>query len=312
MNFIGESMKKLADSRLETILFKLTDNKFKSLLFGVGATALLQSSAAISAIIVSFVDSSIIKLKQASGIIIGAIFGTSVTGWIVVLSSIGNDNKNIFSVDLIVLILAVSGIILKIIIKKEKIKMIGDIMLGLVVLMVGLSMISSALEPIKSNNNLLEKLSSVDNLFLAFIIGIIISALLQSASAAVGLIQSISVIGAINTSFCVPFLLGVMIGSSLPVLIFAVGKRYKAKATSIIYLLVNVITSGTIGVIYIVLVKTKQIENLTLNVITISIINTVFRFIAIIICLPISGKIEKLSEKIVYRNTQKRSIISKT
>lgn len=302
MNLMSNSISLLADSKLELYLYKLTENRPKAVFFGFLSTAIVQSSAAVSSLTISFADNSFIKLKQASEIILGAILGTSATGFIIALSSLGTNNSisKYFSAKTIIAAFSLAGIIFKLIIKNNKYNKIGDVMLGFAIIMFSISTISSESAQLKESQFIESILTNSSNEIIAIISGFIISALFQSASAAVGLIQSLSIAGIISFNFSFLYLAGVMIGSSLPVILFAVGKSKKAKIGASVYLVFNLI--GSISVLLIFLLIKNRSESLILNSFQISLLNFIIRLVSLIIIYPFCDTIQKRISRFSIKN----------
>ena len=306
MNIMSESIQKLADNKLELYLYKLTFNKPKAVFFGFISTAIVQSSAAISSLTVSFVDSSLIKLKQATNIILGAILGTSATGFIIAFSSLGVNNiSTIFSAKTLIALFCLIGILFKLVIKNNKYKKVGDILLSFAVIMFGITTISSESSELNNNHYLLRAINTYSNELIAVLSGLGLSGLFQSASAAVGLLQSLSISGIISLNFALSYLIGVMIGSSLPVLLFAAGKNNKAKISATIYLIINLI--GAVIIFIINLFFRNITQDIYLNSFEIAILNFVSRLVTLIIVYPLTNIIEKSMTQIYINRTKLKS-----
>ena len=306
MNLMSDSIQKLADNKLEMYLYKLTFNKPKAVFFGFISTAVVQSSAAVSSITVSFVDSSLIKLRQATHIILGAILGTAATGFIVAFSSLGANNiATIFSAKTLIAIFCFIGIIFKLILKNKKSKKIGDILLSFAVIMFGITTISSESVELNDNYYLKTAINYSSNEFIAVLSGLGLSALFQSASAAVGFIQSISISGLISFKFALSYLVGVMIGSSLPVLLFAAGKSKKAKISASIYLIINLL--GAIIVFILHLFFRNVTDSQILNSFQIAVLNFFSRLVTLIAVYPLTDVIEKRISIISFKRTKVKS-----
>ena len=189
MSLMGEGLKKVAGSRLELVLYKLSSTPLKGVLLGTGVTAVIQSSSATSVMVVGFVNSGMMKVKQAIGVIMGAILGTSVTGWILCLSSRegGSGVVQLLSTEV-----AVVGIILRMFTGKTSNRYVGEILLGFAVLMYGMSAMSGAVSPLRESEAFIRILTSFSNPILGILVGLAFTSVLQSASAAVGILQALS------------------------------------------------------------------------------------------------------------------------
>lgn len=314
MNLMSDHLKKISGSGAEVLLYRLTDKPLKGLLIGTGITALIQSSSAVSAMVVSLTESRIMKLKQAIPVIIGTILGTSATGWIIAYSSITFHSSNIlkiFSASVLSAVFAITGIVLKLFIKKQQIKRLGEIFLGFAVLMLGIHTITEAVEPLKNNAVFVTSVSSFQNPLLLFVFGIALSALLQSASASVGILQTLSLSGLISLNTAVYLLLGIGIGASVPVIIASAGKSADAKRVSLIYLLCNTIGAVVIGAIYLILSYIIGFNNaqIILNSLQITTLNTVYRVLIVLILTPFTSVLEHISRGMIKE--KKKLIVGK-
>ena len=196
MSLMGDSLKKVAGNSMERILFRLSNTPLKGLLLGAAVTAIIQSSSATSVMVVGFVNSGIMKLGQALAVILGAIIGTSITGWIISLSSIeGTGWVALFSTSTISAVVAIIGIVLRMASKDQRKKHVGEIMLGFAVLMYGMHSMSGAVAPLREEPAFLSAITTFTNPFLGMLVGVALAAVLQSASAAVGIVQALSSTG---------------------------------------------------------------------------------------------------------------------
>ena len=191
MSLMGDSLKKVAGNKLELILYRLTNTPLKGLLLGTVVTAIIQSSSATTVMVVGFVNSGMMKVAQAIGIIMGANIGTSITGWILCLSYIDGSSgiAQLLSTATISAIVAIIGIIFRTFIKKKPYSDIGDIMLGFAILMIGMQTMSGAVSPLKENPHFVRLLTMFTNPFMGILVGIVFTAVLQSASASVGILH---------------------------------------------------------------------------------------------------------------------------
>ena len=210
MSLMGDGLKKVAGNKLELVLYRLSGTPVKGLLLGTGVTAVIQSSSATSVMVVGFVNSGMMKLEQAIAIILGALIGTSVTGWIICLSSLeGGGWVSLLSTSTITAVVAVAGIILRMFTSKQVNRHLGDILLGFAVLMYGMQAMSGAVAPLKQSEAFISILTSFSNPLLGILVGAAFTSILQSASAAVGILQALSMTGAVNFSVAYPIILGI-------------------------------------------------------------------------------------------------------
>ena len=205
MQLMGDGLKKVAGSKLELILYKLSSTPLKGVLFGTGVTAVIQSSSATSVMVVGFVNSGMMKVKQAIGIIMGAIIGTSITGWIICLSNIsGSGWVQLLSTSTITGIVAITGVLLKMVSKNQNKHYVADILLGFAILMVGMQSMSGSVSGLGKNPDFINFITKFSNPFLGILFGLLLTSVLQSASASVGILQALSMTGAINFSAALP------------------------------------------------------------------------------------------------------------
>ena len=200
MDVMGAGLEKVSGGKLERILEKLTSNPLKGVLLGAGVTAVIQSSSATTVMVVGFVNSGIMKLSQAIGIIMGANIGTSVTGWILCLSYIEGSGgiAQLLSTATISAVVAIIGIIFRMVMKKDSYRHVGEIMLGFAILMFGMQTMSGAVAPLKDSETFRSMLTMFTNPAAGILVGILFTAVLQSASASVGILQALSVTGGIS------------------------------------------------------------------------------------------------------------------
>ena len=193
MSLMGDGLKRAAGEKLELILYKLTNTPLKGVLLGAAVTAIIQSSSATTVMVVGFVNSGMMKVAQAIGIIMGANIGTSITGWILCLSYIDGSSgiAQLLSTATIAAVVSILGILFRMLTKKSAYKNVGDIMLGFAVLMIGLQSMSGAVAPLKENEHFVNMLTMFKNPFMGILVGILFTAVLQSASASVGILQAL-------------------------------------------------------------------------------------------------------------------------
>ena len=300
MSLMGEGLKKVAGSRLELVLYKLSSTPLKGVLLGTGVTAVIQSSSATSVMVVGFVNSGMMKVNQAIGIVMGAILGTSVTGWILCLSSLegGSGVVQLLSTEVLTGIVAVVGIILRMFTGKTSNRYVGEILLGFAVLMYGMSAMSGAVSPLRESEAFIRILTSFSNPILGILVGLAFTSVLQSASAAVGILQALAITGAVTFEVALPIVMGIAIGAAVPVLLSALGANLNGKRTAFIYLLIDVL-----GVLIWALLfyGANAIIHFTfldavLSSVSIALMNTLFRLATVIVLLPCIGLMEHMVE----------------
>ncbi|MCQ2416183.1 MAG: Na/Pi cotransporter family protein [Oscillospiraceae bacterium] len=305
MQLMGDGLKKVAGNKLEMVLWKLSGTPIKGILLGTVVTAVIQSSSATSAMVVGFVNSGMMTVTQSISIVMGANIGTSVTGWLLCLSTLEGQNGwlSLLSTSTISSLVAFVGIIWLMFSKKETKRNLGGIMLGFSVLMYGMSAMSGAVSPLKENEGFRNLLTMFDNPLLGILVGIVITAMLQSNSASVGILQALSVTGAVSYSVAFPMIMGMGIGASIPVLLSAVGANRDGKRTSMIYLLINIFGTVVCTVLFYganLLFHFPFMETTTpVNAVSIAVMNTLYRIVAIIVLTPFIKYLERLTNLIL-------------
>ena len=312
MTLMGDALKKVAGNSLEVILYKLSSNPLKGIALGAGVTAVIQSSSATSVMVVGFVNSKMMKVKQAIGIIMGAIIGTSITGWIVSLSSIEGSSGilELLSTDSLTAIIAIIGIYLRMFCKHTRQKQIGDIMMGFAVLMFGMKAMSSSVSGLRNSEVFINMLTNFSNPLIGILVGALFTAVIQSASAAVGILQALSATGAITFEVAFPMLMGIAVGASLPVLLSALGASSDGKRSAFAYLLVDVLGAVIIGVLFYSLNMFMHFSfvEMSLNTVSIALLNTVYRVIMVLMLAPCIGLIEKICRIIVKDDEEEEEL----
>ena len=297
MTLMGDGLKKVAGNKLEIILYKLTSTPLKGVLLGTGVTAVIQSSSATSVMVVGFVNSGMMQVRQAIGIVLGSILGTSITGWILCLSDIsGSGWVSLLSTATLTGIVAVAGIVLRMFCKDLTKHHIGDILLGFAVLMYGMSSMSGAVAPLKDSAAFIELLTRFSNPLLGVLVGTVFTCILQSASAAVGILQALAITGTITFSVAFPITLGIAIGAAVPVLLSSLGASVKGKRTAYVYLLIDIIGALVWGVVFYAVNAAVRFPflDMTMTTVSIALLNTIFRFATVLLLTPMIPLLEKL------------------
>ncbi len=298
MTLMGDGLKKAAGEKLELILYRLTNTPLKGILLGTVVTAIIQSSSATTVMVVGFVNAGMMKVAQAIGIIMGANIGTSITGWILCLSYIEGTGgiAQLLSTATISAVVAIIGIIFKMFLKRVSYHNVGDIMLGFSILMVGMQSMSNAVSPLKSNEHFVNALTMFSNPFLGILVGILFTAVLQSASASVGILQALSATGGITFAAALPIIMGIGVGAACPVLLSSIGTNKNGKRTALIYLLNDLFGMLVWSVVFYTVHAFIQFPfmNLVMNPVRIALMNTVFRMATILVLSPFIRGIEKL------------------
>ena len=300
MTLMGDGLKKVAGNKLELVLYKLSGNPIKGVLLGTGVTAIIQSSSATSVMVVGFVNSGMMKVKQAIGVIMGAILGTSVTGWILCLSSLegGSGVVQLLSTEVLTGIVAVVGIILRMFTGKTSNRYVGEILLGFAVLMYGMSAMSGAVSPLRESEAFIRILTSFSNPILGILVGLAFTSVLQSASAAVGILQALAITGAVTFEVALPIVMGIAIGAAVPVLLSALGANLNGKRTAFIYLLIDVLGVLIWALLFYganAIIRFTFLDTVMSSV-SIALMNTLFRLATVIVLLPCIGLMEHMVE----------------
>ncbi len=309
MSLMGEGLKKVAGNKLEIILYRLSNTPLKGMLLGAGVTAVIQSSSATSVMVVGFVNSGMMKLRQAVSVILGAVVGTSATGWIICLSGIGGSGwASLLSSSTIASAAAIAGVILRMFCKKAGRKHTGDIFLGFSVLMFGMQAMSAAVSPLKDSREFVGILMSFSNPLFGILAGTVFTAILQSSSAAVGILQALSVTGAVTFATAYPLILGIAIGSSFPVLLSAIGARVDGRRSAWAYLIIETIGALIFSVGFYTLdyFMDFAIKAAVMDAVSIALLNTVFRAVNSAILLPFITPLTNLLAGLIRESDEER------
>ncbi|MGM9591372.1 MAG: Na/Pi cotransporter family protein [Oscillospiraceae bacterium] len=299
MALMGDSLKKVAGNKLELILFRLSSTPLKGILLGTGVTAVIQSSSATSVMVVGFVNSGMMKVRQAIGVVMGAIIGTSITGWIICLSDLGGGASGwleLLSTDTLTAVIAVIGIILRMFSGSSTKKHVGEILLGFAVLMFGMKAMSGAVYELRSSEVFINMLTTFSNPLLGILLGLVFTSVIQSASAAVGILQALAITGAIRFDIALPIIMGIAIGAAVPVLLSALGASADGKRTALSYLLVDTLGVIVFSAIFYTLnaVIGFSFMSMAMSAVSLALLNTVFRFVIVILLAPFIPQLEKL------------------
>lgn len=297
MHLLSEGLEKLSGGRLERVLENLTNNRIKAVLLGAGVTAVIQSSSATTVMVVGFVNSGIMKLSQAIGIIMGANVGTTITSWLLSLTGIESDN---FLLQLVKPtsfspVLAVIGVIF--ILKNGKKRDLGSILVGFAILMTGMDTMSSAMKPLSQVPWFTGLFTMFTNPLLGLLVGALLTAVIQSSSASVGILQALCATGSISYAAAVPIILGQNIGTCVTAMMSGVGASKNARRASIVHLLFNVIGTAIFLTVFYVLhafIDFEFMQNAADST-GIALVHTGFNVAATLILFPFADYLEKLS-----------------
>ena len=299
MNLLGEGLSKTSGGKLESILEKLTSNPIKGVLLGAGVTAVIQSSSATTVMVVGFVNSGIMKLHQAVGIIMGANIGTTATSWLLSLTGIQGDSFfiNMLKPMSFSPILAIIGVIMIMFCKKEKKHDIGKILIGFAILMYGMEAMSSAVKPLADVPEFTHILTMFSNPVLGMLAGLVLTAIIQSSSASVGILQALCATGSVTFATALPIIMGQNIGTCVTAMISAIGAKKNAKRAALVHLYFNIIGTLVFMCLFYLINAFIHFEFLSQGATPVGIatIHSVFNIFATIILLPFGKGLEKLA-----------------
>ncbi len=303
MDTLGKGLEKLSGGRLERLLEKLTSNRFKAVALGAMVTAIIQSSSATTVMVVGFVNSGIMKLSQTIGIIMGANIGTTMTAWILSLSSIEGDSFFIqmlkpssFSP-----ILAIIGVAFIMFSKKEKRKHAGEIMIGFAVLMTGMDAMSAAVKPLQDVPEFTNILLMFSNPIFGMLAGLALTAIIQSSSASVGILQALASTGAVPFGTAIPIIMGQNIGTCVTAILSSIGTSKNAKRAATVHLCFNIIGTAVFMVVFYSINAFVKFDFLadSIDAKGIATIHSLFNVCATCLLLPFANQLEKLATVLI-------------
>lgn len=299
MHTMGDGLEKFSGGRLEKVLEKMTSSTVKGFILGAVVTAIIQSSSATTVMVVGFVNSGVMKLKQAIGIIMGANVGTTITSWILSLSGIKGDSIviQLMKPSSFSAVFALAGIGLLMFCKADIKKNIGSIFLGFAVLMVGMNSMSEAVKPLADDPTFTGILTMFNNPIFGIFAGAVLTAIIQSSSASVGILQALSATGSITYSMAIPIVMGQNIGTCVTSLMSCIGAKKNAKRAAFVHLYFNIIGTLVISLFFYgsnLFLNYSFLKD-AVNPVNIAAIHTAFNFIATALLLPFSKQLEKLA-----------------
>lgn len=313
MNVMSQGLSRIAGGRLEIILKKMTATKLHSLFLGFAITAAIQSSSAVTVMLVGLVNSGIMELGQTIGVIMGSNIGTTVTAWILSLIGIQGDNffVKIVNPSNFSPVLALVGVIMTMSAKKSKHKDIGTIMIGFAILMFGMGFMSDAVKPLTESPQFAKILLAFNNPFLGILTGFVLTAIIQSSSASVGILQALSLTSSLTYGMAIPIIMGQNIGTCITAIISSIGVSKNAKRVAVIHVLFNLIGTAVCLVLFYVghaLFQFPWIET-TIGPLGIAISHTIFNVLTTIFLLPFSNKIVLVARKIIRAEGHESSFL---
>lgn len=299
MNAMGDGLAKVSGGRLESVLEKLTKKRIMAVLLGAAVTAVIQSSSATTVMVVGFVNSGIMKLNQAIGIIMGANIGTTITSWILALTGIQSDNifVSLLKPSSFSPILAVIGAAFILFSKKDRKKDIGTIMVGFAILMFGMETMSAAVKPLANVPQFTNVFTMFTNPVLGMIVGAVLTAVIQSSSASVGILQALCATGGVTMASAIPIIMGQNIGTCVTSLISAAGANKNAKRAALVHFYFNLIGTIIFMVVFYTLNAFLHFEilNMTANAWLIALVHSCFNIAATILFMPFGDLLAKLA-----------------
>lgn len=313
MSLMGDSLKRVAGNKLELILYRLSGTPLRGILLGAGVTAVIQSSSATSVMVVGFVNSMMMKLRQALAVIMGAVIGTSITGWLIALGGMGSSGSSpvfqLLSTEGISAMAAIAGILMRMICKKKTLIHVGDILMGFAVLMFGMKTMSSAVSGLHDDPGFISFLTNFNNPLLGILIGMVFTAILQSASASVGILQALSSTGLLTMEQTIPMILGIAIGASVPVILSGIGSSVEGRRTAFAYPVIEILRVILFAAVFYGLNAFLHFSFMgeTVNMISIALINTLFRVSTVAVLAWFIPLIEKLMIRLVPSNPEEEA-----
>ena len=299
MHIMGDGLTRTSGGRLEGILERLTSNKIKAVLLGTAVTAVIQSSSATTVMVVGFVNSGIMKLSQAAGVIMGANIGTTVTSWLLSLTGIEGDSLllTLCKPSSFTPVMAAIGVAFIMFAKNEKKQSVGTILVGFTVLMTGMDMMSDAVKPLADVPEFTNMLLMFTNPILGMLAGLVLTAIIQSSSASVGILQALCVTGAVKYSAALPIIMGQNIGTCVTALLSAIGASRNAKRAALIHLYFNLIGTVLFMTVFYAINAVFPFAFLdeSASAAGIAAVHTTFNVVATIVLLPFSQVLEKLA-----------------
>ena len=313
MNIMSDSLEKIAGGKLEKILKTITSNKYKGLLLGLGVTAVIQSSSAVTVMLVGLVNSGLMKLSQAIGVIMGSNIGTTATAWILSLAGIQADNSWIalFKPDSLTPIMAFVGMLIFFIAKSNKNKNIGNVLLGFAILMFGMIMMGTSMTPLSNSPRFAQLLTLFNNPFFGIFIGALLTAIIQSSSASVGMLQALALKVDISCAAALPIIMGQNIGTCITAIISSIGVNANARKVAVAHLSFNIIGTMVFLIAFLVGNAFFNIEYLaqTASPARIAVLHSIFNIGTTILLFPFVSQLEKLADRIIKEDSKNNDIV---
>lgn len=311
MNVMSSGLEKLAGSKLEIVLKKMTSNKIKSLFLGMGITIAIQSSSALTVMLVGLVNSGIMELSQTIGVLMGSNIGTTLTAWILSLSGIESDNffLQLLKPESFSPIIALIGVIMIMMAKHNRTKDIGRIMVGFAVLMTGMDLMKNSVSPLADSPQFSSLLTAFNNPLMGVVVGAVFTGVIQSSAASVGILQALSLTGQVSYGMAIPIIMGQNIGTCVTALISSIGVNRSAKRVSVVHICFNCI--GTLVILPIFYLLNWLIDfsfvSAAIDPAGIALVHTIFNLVATAVLLPFSKQLEKLAFFFIRSSSEERA-----
>lgn len=313
MIVMSAGLEKISGGKLEKLLAQLTSNPFKGFLLGVGMTVAVQSSSAVSVMLVGFVNSGIMKLSQTIAITLGSNIGTTATSWILSLSGIQSTNffLRLLKPESFSPILALIGVILLMTTKNNysRRKPVGAFFIGFAVLMFGMGLMSSSMAPLAHDPNFANVLTFFKNPILGLLVGLIVTAVIQSSAASVGMLQALSMTGSISYAVAAPIIAGQNIGTCVTALLSSIGVNTNAKKVAAMHIVFNITGAIAFLLLYEVCIHFVSKLEMMSNPFGIAIVHTVYNVVTVIVCFPLSKLLQKLVDVVIKEREEEKEVI---
>ena len=303
MSMLSGGLERMAGGKLEAGLKKLTTNRIMGLLLGIGITAAIQSSSAVTVMLVGLVNSGIMSIGRSISVIMGSNIGTTMTAWILTLVGVESSNfwMKMLKPENFSLIFAFIGILLIMAGKKERHKSIGGILIGFAVLMYGMKMMSDAVKPLADNDAFVSLFTAFENPLLGVLVGLVVTAVIQSSSASVGILQALALTGSITYGAAIPIIMGQNIGTCVTALISSMGVSKNAKKVAVIHIAFNLIGTAVCLGLYLAGNAIFQFAfvDMPIDAVGIAGVHSIFNVFTVALLLPFSNQLEKLANKVL-------------
>ena len=313
MSIMSESLEKIAGGRLEKILKTITSNKYKGLLLGLGVTAVIQSSSAVTVMLVGLVNSGLMRLSQVIGVIMGSNIGTTATAWILSLAGIQDDNTwiSLFKPDSLTPIMAFIGMLIFFIAKSNKNKNIGNVLLVFDILMFGMIMMGSSMSPLSNSPKFAQLLTLFNNPFFGIFIGALLTAIIQSSSASVGMLQALALKVDISCGVALPIIMGQNIGTCITAIISSIGVNANARKVAVVHLAFNIMGTAIFLTVFLIGNAFFNIDYLTqvASPARIAVMHSVFNIGTTILLFPFVKQLEKIADKIIKEDSGTSEVV---